>query len=57
MNYKPSDLANADCTVRIAASRLQDAEHQARRWTEIATKRSAELQQALAEQARLRATR
>ena len=57
MNYKPSDLANADCTVRIAASRLQDAEYQARRWADIATKRFIELEQALAEQARLRAPR
>ena len=57
MNYKPSDLANADCTVRIAASRLQDAEYQARRWADIATKRFIELEQALAEQATLRAPR
>jgi hypothetical protein len=57
MNYKPSDLANADCTVRIAASRLQDAEYQARRWADIVAKRSVELEQALAEQTRLRTAR
>lgn len=57
MNYKPSSTAAADCTVRIATSRLQDAEYQARRWADIVAKRSAELEQALAEQARYRAPR
>jgi len=57
MHYKPSDLAAADCTVRIAASRLQDAEYQARRWADIVAKRSVELEQALAEQTRLRTAR